>query len=66
MRRERVTENELRASLRAQGIADVSSVGAVVLETDGKMSVIRDLGSPEHSTLQDVRGMSAGKNAGER
>lgn len=66
MRQERVTENELRASLRSQGIADVSSVGAVVLETDGRMSVIRVLGSPEESTLQDVRGMGAGAVAGER
>lgn len=55
MRRERVTENDLRACLRGQGIADVSSVGAVVLETDGTMSVIRVLGSPDQSTLQDVR-----------
>lgn len=66
LRRERVTENELRASLRSQGIADVSTVGAVVLETDGKMSVIRDLGSPEESTLQDVRGLAAQAVAGEQ
>jgi len=66
MRQERVTENELRASLRAQGIADVLSVGAVVLETDGRMSVIRVLGSPEVSTLQDVRGMGVGAVGGEQ
>jgi uncharacterized membrane protein YcaP (DUF421 family) len=52
LRRERVTESEVRAALRAQGISDVGQVGAVILETDGSFSV-----GPENSTLVDVEGI---------
>jgi uncharacterized membrane protein YcaP (DUF421 family) len=38
---ERVTESEIRAALRSQGIAGLDDVHAVVLETDGSFSVIR-------------------------
>lgn len=37
---ERVTEEEVFAALRAEGIGDLSSVQAVVPETDGSMSVV--------------------------
>lgn len=40
MRRERVTEDEIRAAMRQQGHDDAVGVNAVVLETDGSMSVI--------------------------
>lgn len=40
MRRERVTEEELRAAIRARGIAAVEDVEALVLETDGNFSVV--------------------------
>ena len=43
--------------LRANGVASVERVGAVVLETDGSMSVIEDLGAGEASAMQDVRGL---------
>lgn len=54
MKYERVSAAEIRAALRAQGIGAVEDVGAVVLETDGRFSVVRDL-SGGISTLQDVR-----------
>jgi uncharacterized membrane protein YcaP (DUF421 family) len=41
MRRERVTEDEVQAAARAQGIASLNDVAAAVLETDGSFSVIR-------------------------
>lgn len=40
MRAERVTAEEVLAAVRAQGIADLDSVDAVVLETDGSFSVV--------------------------
>ncbi|MCO5171190.1 MAG: DUF421 domain-containing protein [Planctomycetes bacterium] len=40
MQRERVVEAEVLAALRAQGVARLEDVGAVVLETDGSLSVL--------------------------
>ncbi len=47
MKSERVTEGEIAAAVRDQGIAELEAVGAVVLETDGSMTVVphADLGS---------------------
>ncbi len=44
MKRERVSEEEVLASIREEGVSGTSSVEAVVLETDGSMSVVRRLG----------------------
>lgn len=41
MRKERVTRDEILASLRKEGIDDPAEAKAVVLETDGSLSVIR-------------------------
>jgi uncharacterized membrane protein YcaP (DUF421 family) len=41
MAEERVTQEEIEAAIRAGGIGHIEQVGAVVLETDGNMSVIR-------------------------
>lgn len=55
MRRERVTEPELLAALRAQGIAALEEVEAVVLETDGSFSVLRSGASgAAEGSLRDV------------
>ena len=48
MARESVTEDELRAQLRLQGIDDVADVKQAFLEPDGQMSVIRR--EPEQRT----------------
>ncbi|MFD2246530.1 DUF421 domain-containing protein [Pontibacter ruber] len=40
--------------MRNQGISSVEDVGAVILETEGSISVIRDLQSKESSVLQNV------------
>jgi len=56
LRRERVTEKEALAAMRNQGIADLGRVRAVVLETDGSLSIVRDQeGGLE--ALRDVRGL---------
>lgn len=54
MRRERVTEEELRAAVRAQGIADLARVGAVVLETDGSITVLAEAGRVDKPALAPV------------
>ena len=47
MRAERVTEAEIEAAIRQQGMANLDKVGAAVLETDGSVTVMlrADLGS---------------------
>jgi uncharacterized membrane protein YcaP (DUF421 family) len=45
MRTQRITREELLAALRADGIANVGEVAAVVLETDGSVSILRDAGA---------------------
>ena len=55
LREQRVTRGEVRAVLRSSGVGDASTVGAVVLETDGSMSVLKDLaGQTEEPTLRGV------------
>ncbi len=54
MRAERVTEEEIRAAVRAQGIASLEEVDAVVLETDGTFTVLGSVGSAEISALKGV------------
>jgi uncharacterized membrane protein YcaP (DUF421 family) len=50
LRRERVTEAEVIAAVRAQGIASLESVEAVVLETDGTFSALRRASQGEQAT----------------
>ena len=54
MKRERVTEDEILAALRGQGIVAVEDVEAVVLETDSSFSVVRSSGSASDSSLSNV------------
>jgi uncharacterized membrane protein YcaP (DUF421 family) len=42
MRRERVTVDEVNQAARGQGHADLGTVGAVVLETDGTLSFLSE------------------------
>lgn len=55
LKRERVAEGEVLAALRASGVGAIEDVDAVVLETDGSFSVIKDLSNSTASTLKDVK-----------
>jgi len=57
MRRERVTEGDLRQAARRQGHAGLERVDAIVLETDGSFSV---LGSVPPGAGMTVHGGEAG------
>jgi uncharacterized membrane protein YcaP (DUF421 family) len=47
LKRERVTEEELRAAVRNAGFAELDAVAAVVLETDGSLTAVpRSAGHP--------------------
>ncbi|MFF0989468.1 DUF421 domain-containing protein [Kocuria nitroreducens] len=59
MRRNRLTESELRQAVRMQGTGDLSQVEAVVLETNGKLSVITSSKYGDGSALKDIRGIEA-------
>jgi uncharacterized membrane protein YcaP (DUF421 family) len=59
LRRQRLTEEEVQAAIRAAGVARVQDVDAVVLETDGQLSVLREVpqGDRAGTTLSDVEGV---------
>lgn len=54
LRRERVTEEEVLAAVRAQGIAQLARVEAVVLETDGSFSILE---RPQKGGADTLRGV---------
>jgi uncharacterized membrane protein YcaP (DUF421 family) len=54
MRRERLTREEVLAAIRGGGIASLDRVGAVVLETDGTISVLDELPQKGAGTLDTV------------
>ncbi len=56
LKRARVTEAEVRSAVRSQGIGLMDDVEAVVLETDGSLSVVRITRSSGTSSLSDVKG----------
>lgn len=51
MQRERVTRDEVLAAIRDSGEAGVEGLHAVVLETDGSLSVVRSTNDPQASRL---------------
>lgn len=54
MRRARVAESEIRQAARSQGAGDLHALAAVVLETDGSLSVIPRSQLGDGSSLADV------------
>ena len=64
LREERVSEEELRAAVRAQGAGSLEELGAVVLETDGSFSVLQQARKGgSDSALLNVRGTAPGRMA---
>lgn len=55
LRRSRVAEDELRQAVRSSGQGDLASIAAVVLETDGSMSVVPRSSAGDRSALVGVR-----------
>ncbi|QIX53949.1 YetF domain-containing protein [Rhodococcus sp. DMU1] len=64
LRQQRVSPAEVRQAIRASGAGDLSRVAAVVLETDGSLSVIGREQFGDGSALQDVA--RPGQHAGPR
>lgn len=52
----RVTQDEVLSAIRSSGLNDVTAVEAVVLETDGSLSVVQRQAESRHSSLEGVRG----------
>jgi uncharacterized membrane protein YcaP (DUF421 family) len=61
MKRERVTEEEVRAAVRNRGLAALDGVESVVLETDGTFSVVWRETEGAESSMSDVPGHPAGR-----
>ncbi len=55
LREHRVTEEEVYQAVRAQGLGDLGSVDAVVLETDGSFSVVSRSAAGARDALSNVR-----------
>lgn len=56
LRRNRLTESEVRQAVRSAGSGDLAQIKAVVLESNGKISVITNSQYGNGSTLEDVLG----------
>lgn len=52
MRRERIDEDEIYAIIREKGLASYKEVDAVVLETDGSLTVIQNVRDLNNETLE--------------
>jgi uncharacterized membrane protein YcaP (DUF421 family) len=55
MRKERIAEDEIAAVVRQHGLGSLEEVDAIVLETDGSMSLIRKLGEEKEAVMQKVK-----------
>lgn len=55
MRDQRVTQSEIRQAIRSSGVGGLDQIAAVVLETDGSLSVIPTSKAGDTTALADVR-----------
>jgi uncharacterized membrane protein YcaP (DUF421 family) len=56
MKKERVMKKEILQAARSQGISSMTEIEAVVLETDGSISIIKKSDQQTRETLNDVQG----------
>jgi uncharacterized membrane protein YcaP (DUF421 family) len=56
LKSQRVSEAEVRAAIRSAGVAAIEDVEAVVLETDGSLSVVKASAGRPGTALEDVKG----------
>lgn len=54
LREQRLTDAEVRQAIRSTGVGDVTTVAAVVLESDGSLSIIRRDSAGDGSALEGV------------
>jgi uncharacterized membrane protein YcaP (DUF421 family) len=59
LRAQRVTDGEIRQAVRSQGIGGMEQVAAVVLETDGTLSVIPASQAGQLTALHGVEGIGS-------
>lgn len=55
MRRERINEDEILAVLRENGLSSLEEAGAVVLETDGSLSVVKEADALQTKVFSKLR-----------
>lgn len=55
MLKERINEDEIHAIIREKGLTSVEEAGAVILETDGSLTVIAQLTDLSGSSLRNLR-----------
>jgi uncharacterized membrane protein YcaP (DUF421 family) len=57
MKKERFTEEEILAAIRDKGMGNIQEVEAVVIETDGRLSIIKKIGGQgtAMSTVENIR-----------
>ncbi|WP_226669863.1 DUF421 domain-containing protein [Metabacillus litoralis] len=55
MKKERITENEILQATRSQGVLSMKDVEAVVLESDGSLSILKKTQEETKLTLRNVR-----------
>lgn len=60
LRRERITEAELRTAIREHGAGSLGEVEAVVLESDGKFAVVKTGHAGDRSALEEIEGAGGG------
>lgn len=56
LRKARLTKDEVRSAVRSSGVLALEEVEAVVLETDGSLSVVQCGSQAGPSSLEDVQG----------
>lgn len=57
---QRITSDDVLNAIRAKGVGDLADLAAVVLETDGSLSVIKRVPNTA-SSLEDVRPIAPGR-----
>lgn len=51
MKKERIVETEIKQAIRSNGSGDMSDVQAVIIETDGSLSIINKKSGEENIDL---------------
>lgn len=51
---QRISEDEIRSAARDAGVAELSNIAAVVLETDGSISVVPGSAAPDGTALEGL------------